>query len=185
MIPRRDDPTSPADPPHDRRARAGFVLALLITAVAAGAAVYFAWPEAVSARTVVDDVVAMQTGIDAPAPATLGDARHADGAFGRRVTAAGWRPVAAASGVVHGRRAESTVWEKSGRRVVYTRLSGVPVGRPDGSGRTGRSGTLLYSLPGDLRNAVTWADEGQTAVISGADVSIGDLYDLAGGPARR
>ncbi len=160
------------------------MLALVITAVAAGAAVYFAWPEAVSARVLVDDVARMQADIEAPDLGTLTDERRPDGAFGRRAAASGWRPVAAGVATVHDRRAVSTVWEKSGRRVVHTRLSGVPVGRPDGSGRTGRSGVLLYSLPGDLRNAVTWTEQGQTAVISGVDVSIGDLYDLAGGPAR-
>ena len=153
-------------------------------AAAVVAATLFAWPEPIGPRRIVDDVVALQAGIDQADRATLHGRTIPATAFAGRVAGAGWRPVALRDGRVDGRTVTSVVWEKAGRRVVHSVLSGPPVGRPDGSGRTGRAGMLLYSLPGELREVVTWTEGGATAVISGADIAAGDLYDLAGGPAR-
>ncbi|MFP5451925.1 MAG: hypothetical protein ACLGG9_09275 [Thermoleophilia bacterium] len=127
--------------------------------------------------------MAGQAEVDAPRRATLRDRAVPASAFSRRASAAGWRPVAIWDQEVHGRDAVSVVWEKAGHRVVQTELSGAPIGPPEGFGRTGRGGVLLYGAEGELRNVVTWTARGRTAVLSGADLSVGDLYDLAGGPA--
>lgn len=185
MIPRPDDPSHPAPPQDARRRRLGLAGAVVVIVVAVVAATVFAWPESTSARNLIDDLVALQAEGDEAERATLRGRLIPPTPFAGRVRTTGWRPVAVRDGEVDGRAVLSVVWEKAGRRVVHSVLDGAPVGRPDGSGRTGRSGVLLYSLPGDLRNAVTWTEQGRTAVISGADISVGDLYDLAGGPARR
>lgn len=184
MIPRPDDP-NPPEPDAGTRRRAGLAGALLVIAVAAVAATLFAWPEPTSARGIIDDVVAHQVAGDEAERGTLRGRSIPPTPFATRVRVTGWRPVAVRDGEVAGREVFSVVWEKAGRRVVHSVLSGPPVGRPDGSGRTGRSGVLLYSLEDELRNAVTWTEAGSTAVVSGADISVGDLYDLAGGPPRR
>lgn len=183
MISRKDDPIS--TPAPERRARAGAVAGIVVTILALAAAVVFAWPEGVDARRVVDDVAAAQVTIDESRRATLRDRAVPDTPFSRRAEAVGWRPVAIHDLEVHGRAAVSVVWEKAGHRVVHSHLEGPPLGRPEGAGRTGRGGVLLYGLEGDLRSVVTWTEEGRTAVLSGADLSVGDLYDLAGGPAPR
>jgi hypothetical protein len=64
-------------------------------------------------------------------------------------------------------------------------LAGSPLGPPDGARRTGRRGILLYSVEVDGRTAVTWTEDGRTAVISSLGASRAELYDLAGGPPRR
>ncbi len=183
MIPRRDDPIP--EPPVDerRRARAGTLAGLAVIVVALVVAVAFAWPETADARHVVDDVVAEQALIDMPRRATLVQRAVPASPFSRRASGVGWRPVAIWDLTVDSRDAISVVWEKAGHRVVHTQLDGAPLERPSGSGRTGRGGVLLYGIESDLRNAVVWTENGRTAIVSGADLSLGDLYDLAGGPA--
>jgi hypothetical protein len=157
------------------------VAGIVITMVAFAFAVAHAWPEGVDARRLVDDVAAAQAQVDVPRRATLLERRVPPSSFARRARADGWRPVAIWDLEVHGREAVTVVWEKAGHRVVHSRLDGPPAGRPEGSGRTGRSGILLYALEGDLRNLVTWTEEGRTAVVSAADLLVAELYDLAGG----
>ena len=86
---------------------------------------------------------------------------------------------------VDGRDAATAIWERAGRRVGQTVLAGSPLGPPGGARRTGRRGILLYSVDVDGRTAVTWTEDGRTAVISSLGVSRAELYDLAGGPPRR
>lgn len=156
-----------------------------MTVVAAVVAVLFAWPEGVDDRRIVETTVERQQLVDRADRATLRGRPVPATRFAADAAAAGWEPVAIGDDEIHGRKAVWVVWEKAGHRVVHTTLEGTPVGRPEGSGRTGRRGVLLYGMPGDLRSAVTWTEDGRTAVISGADLSTGDLYDLAGGSGGR
>lgn len=149
------------------------------------AAVLFAWPEGVDDRRVVDDVVALQAAVDEADRSTLRGRRVPPSGFARRAREAGWRPVAMHDQRAHGRAMTTVVWERGGRRAVHSVLSGRPLGRPEGSGRTGRRGMLLYGIDEDLRTVVTWTEDGATSVASAAELPLGDLYDLAGGAAAR
>jgi hypothetical protein len=166
-----------------RRARFGAIAGIGVTMVALLVALLFAWPGGEDARRVIDAAGIAQSEVDEPRRATLIDRAVPDTPFARRVGEMGWEPVAIWDQQVRGRETVSVVWEKAGHRVVHSSLGGDPVGRPEGSGRTGRGGVLLYGLPGELRTVVTWTEEGGTAVLSGADLPLGDLYDLAGGSA--
>ena len=73
-------------------------------------------------------------------------------------------------------------WERAGRRVAHTIVSGDPVDAPAESRRTGRRGVLLQSFERDGRTAVIWTEGGRTAVISAIGISRAALYALAGGP---
>lgn len=154
-----------------------------MTLAAVAAAVVFGWPEGVDARRVVDDVARLQAEVDAPKAATLLGRAVPASEFAARAAAGGWRPVAIHDQRVHRRDLVTVVWERGGRRVVHSRLSGEPLERPDGSGRVGRAGVLLYGIEGDLRNVVSWTAGDATAVASAAELPLGELYDLAGGPA--
>ncbi len=157
------------------------MLGIVVTLVALAIATVFAWPEGVDARRLVAGTVTAQERVDRADRATLRDRPVPATAFAQRARAAGWEPVAVGTDEIHGRDAVWTVWEQAGRRVVHTVLSGQPAGRPEGSGRTGRGGVLLYGIRGDLRNVVTWTEGGRTMVLSGTALTLGDLYDLAGG----
>ena len=156
---------------------------MILCAIALAA--WFAWPQGVDARRMVDNFAAEQARIDAPKRETLLHRAVPASAFSQRASAAGWRSVAIWDGRLHGRDWVAVVWEKAGHRVVYGELDGPPLAAPAGFGRTGREGVLLYGSEGDLRNVVTWTVGDRPAVLSGADLPLGDLYDLAGGAARR
>jgi hypothetical protein len=186
-MPRPDDPGSggvPA-PEADASSRIGLLAGLAVILVAIGVAVAFGLPEGTDSARVVTEVVRLQELGEEGPPATLPDAGAEGVTFSGLAAAAGWIIVGSREDRVDGRDAATAFWERAGRRVGQTVLSGPPLGPPDGARRTGRRGILLYSVEVDGRTAVTWTEDGRTAVISSLGVSRAELYDLAGGPPRR
>ena len=185
-MPRPDDPASGGGPAPDAGAsrRIGLFAGLAVILVAIGVAVAFALPEGTDSTRAVTEIVRLQElGEEAP-PATLPNAGAGGLTFSSLATAAGWVVVGSREDRVDGRDAATAIWERAGRRVGQTVLAGSPLGPPDGARRTGRRGILLYSVDVDGRTAVTWTEDGRTAVISSLGVSRAELYDLAGGPPR-
>jgi hypothetical protein len=186
-MPRPDDPGSGGGSASDadRSSRIGLFAGLAVILVAIGVAVAFALPEGTDSARVVTEVVRLQALGEEGPPATLPDAGAEGVTFSRLAAGAGWRVVGSREDRVDGRDAATAIWERAGRRVGQTVLAGAPLGPPEGARRTGRRGILLYSLDVDGRTAVTWTEDGRTAVISSLGVSRAELYDLAGGPPRR
>jgi hypothetical protein len=186
-MPRPDDPGSgdvPA-PGADASSRIALLAGLAVILVAIGVAVAVGLPEGADTARVVTEVVRLQELEEEGPPATLPDAGAEGVTFSRLAGAAGWIVVGSREDRVDGRDAATAFWERAGRRVGQTVLSGTPLGPPDGARRTGRRGILLYSVDVDGRTAVTWTEDGRTAVISSLGVSRAELYDLAGGPPHR
>lgn len=185
-MPRSDDPDAPGPAePAPGNPRAGLIAGLAIVAVAIAAAVGFGLPDGDDPAAVVAEVVRLQgLGQEAP-PAALPDAGVPPPSFSSLAAAAGWTTVGSRRDRVAGRDAVTAIWERAGRRIGHTVLTGEPLGPPEGSRRTGRRGILLYSIDVDGRPAVTWTEGGRTAVISSLGVPRAELYDLAGGPPRR
>ncbi|HMM49822.1 MAG TPA: hypothetical protein PKE32_09480, partial [Miltoncostaeaceae bacterium] len=98
---------------------------MILCAIALAA--WFAWPQGVDARRMVDDFAAEQARIDAPKRETLLHRAVPASAFSQRASAAGWRSVAIWDGRLHGRDWVAVVWEKAGHRVVYGELDGPPL----------------------------------------------------------
>ena len=175
---RRADDPSTAGPPPARGRRAGTLAGLAVIAVAVVAAIAFGISRADDPGEVVIGVVALhdrpaQEGPPAPGAAATG--------FAVRARREGWVPAGARVDRVEGREGVTAFWERAGRRIAHTTVSGEPVDAPDGARRTGRRGVLLRSFEADGRIAVTWTEAGHTAVISAVGVSRAALYDLAGG----
>jgi hypothetical protein len=186
-MPRPDDPGSgdvPA-PKADASSRIGLFAGLAVILVAIGVAVAFGLPEGTDTARVVAEIVRVQELGEEGPPATLPDAGAEGVTFSGLAAAAGWIVVGSREDRVEGRDAATAFWERAGRRVGQTVLSGPALDAPDGARRTGRRGILLYSIDVDGRTAVTWTEDGRTAVISSLGVSRAELYDLAGGPPRR
>ena len=186
-MPRPDDPGSggvPA-PAADSAGRIGLLAGVAVILVAIGVALAFGLPEGTDSGRVVSEVVRLQALGEEGPPVTPPDAGAEGTAFSDLATAAGWVVVGSREDRVDGRDAATALWERAGRRVGQTVLGGSPLGPPDGARRTGRRGILLYSVEVDGRTAVTWTEDGRTAVISSLGVSRAELYDLAGGPPRR
>ncbi|WP_217924069.1 hypothetical protein [Miltoncostaea oceani] len=176
-----DDPIVPPPPAPGHR-RAGTIAGLVLIAVAVAVAVAFGLGRADDPGRIVTEVVGVHdagTRGDTPLP-ELGDTGFAG--FAARD---GWTPVGARTDDLEGRRAVTVFWERAGRRIAHTTVSGDPVDAPSGARRTGRRGILLRSFEADGRVAVTWTEGGRTAVISSVGVSRAALYNLAGGRPLR
>ncbi len=176
-----DDPIAPVPPAAGHR-RAGTIAGLALVAVAVAIAVAFGIGRADDPGRIVTAVVGLHdagTRGDTPVPAT------GDTGFAGNAARDGWEPVGARTDDLEGRRAVTVFWERAGRRVAHTTVSGDPVDAPSGARRTGRRGILLRSFDADGRVAVTWTEGGRTAVISSVGVSRAALYNLAGGRPLR
>lgn len=107
------------------------------------------------------------------------DARAEGLAFPSWAKDFGWRATGRRMDEIDGRRAVTVFYEKEGRRIGYTILSGDAIDPPDEARRTARDGTVLHGLTGDGRVIVTWLRDGKTCVLSGSGVEPDVLLDLA------
>src|SRR5918998_547089 len=80
---------------------------------------------------------------------------------------------------IDGRRAVTVFYEKGGRRIGYTILSGDQIEPPDEASTANREGIELRGLSADGRMIVTWPRGGHTCVLSGTGVDASTLLDLA------
>jgi hypothetical protein len=91
----------------------------------------------------------------------------------------GWRTVGARSDRIDGRRAETVFYERAGRRVAYTIVSGSPLPLSGKRRSTVRAHVGLVSLDFEGRPLVTWRREGHTCVLSGSGAARDELLSLA------
>jgi len=111
-------------------------------------------------------------------PAIL-DARAEGLAFPNWAREFGWRATGRRVDEIDGRRAVTVFYEKEGRRIGYTILSGDPVDPPAEATTADREGVTLRGLAADGRVIVTWLRGGHTCVLSGTGVDAATLLDLA------
>src|SRR5207249_5651727 len=91
----------------------------------------------------------------------------------------GWRAVGTRDDVIDGRKAETVFYERGGRRVAYTIVSGPPLPTPSNGEHSVRARVELTRLVLDGRAVVTWRRKGHTCVLSGAGLPREDLLSLA------
>jgi hypothetical protein len=121
----------------------------------------------------------------APAPRPVGgepallDASAEGLAFPNWAREFGWRATGRRVDEIDGRRAVTVFYEKEGRRIGYTILSGDPIDPPGEASTTNREGVTLRGLASDGRVIVTWPRGGHTCVLSGTGVDAETLLDLA------
>ena len=184
-MPATDDPGSAAEaapPAPDRRRRIGTALGVAITLVALAVAVAFAMERDDDPGRLATAVVLLHDDGPASGPAaTVPDAGVAR-SFSLYATLAGWRRTGAREDALEGRTVRTAFWERAGKRIAHSVVSGEPVGAPSDVRRTGRRGVLLRSFDRGGRTAVIWQEGGHTAVISAIGISRAALYALAGGP---
>jgi hypothetical protein len=118
-------------------------------------------------------------GIDSAQPKLL-DAEAEGLAFPNWLELFGWRATGARTDEIDGRTATTVFYEKEGRRIGYTILSGDPIDPPDGARSAVREGTTLAYVTENGRTVVTWKRGDQTCVLSGEGVPVDKLLDLAG-----
>jgi hypothetical protein len=91
----------------------------------------------------------------------------------------GWETSGVRADQLDGRRALTVFYDKGGRRVGYTVVSGAALRRPRGAHADRRRGTTYHSFRSDGRLVVTWRRAGHTCVLTGGRVPLQALLRLA------
>ena len=92
----------------------------------------------------------------------------------------GWEASGRRVDEIDGRRAVTVFYEKAGREIAYTIVSGDALPAPEPSAAARREGTPLRYVKLDSRTLVTWERDGRTCILSGSDVPATTLLNLAG-----
>jgi hypothetical protein len=174
--PERKRRRSPVSLPLAGGLAAGAAFALILALVLPGGA---GGPTVVEAAELAErPSAAAAPGPDPAEPKVL--TAHAAGlAFPSWAKEFGWRATGRRVDELDGRRAVTVFYEKGGRRIGYTIISGEPIDPPDEARRAVREGTVLHGLSADGRVIVTWLRDGVTCVLSGSGVDANTLLDLA------
>jgi hypothetical protein len=91
----------------------------------------------------------------------------------------GWREAGARSDELDGREAKTVFYERGGRRIGYTIVSGETIPWPTGAQKTDLNGVELRSTADGQHQIVNWRRDGRTCVLSGSGVTTKELLTLA------
>jgi hypothetical protein len=91
----------------------------------------------------------------------------------------GWRAVGKREDRPSGRHATTIFYEKGGRQIAYTIVSGDALRTPTSAAVVKRGGVEYRTFRAADRNAVTWRRLGRTCVLSSRTVSKAELVTLA------
>jgi anti-sigma factor RsiW len=105
--------------------------------------------------------------------------RVADVRFPNYAGKFGWKATGTRVDEIEGRATRTVFYEKGGRRIAYTVVSGAALEQPDAASRATVEGTVLRSLRAQGRQVVTWRRRGHTCVLSSKDVPLEELLTLA------
>jgi hypothetical protein len=155
---------------------AGAAFALILALVLPGGA---GGPTVVEAAELAERPSAAAAPRPDPERPKVLNARAAGLAFPSWAMEFGWRATGRRVDELDGRRAVTVFYEKGGRRIGYTIISGEAIDPPDEARRAVREGTVLHGLSADGRVIVTWLRDGVTCVLSGPGVDANTLLDLA------
>jgi hypothetical protein len=90
-----------------------------------------------------------------------------------------WETSGARRDRLDGRRAATVFYDKNGKRIGYTIVSGKPLPVPTGARTTVVNGVTLRTFVHDGRTVVTWLRAGHTCVLAGRNVPADALLRLA------
>jgi hypothetical protein len=174
--PERGRPRSPVSLPLAGGLAAAAAFALILALVLPGGA---GGPTVVEASELAERHSAAAAPRPDPEQPKVLNARAAGLAFPSWAEEFGWRATGRRVDELDGRRAVTVFYEKAGRRIGYTIISGEAIDPPEEARRAVREGTVLHDLSADGRVIVTWLRDGVTCVLSGSGVDANTLLDLA------
>jgi hypothetical protein len=105
--------------------------------------------------------------------------RVADVRFPNYAGKFGWEAVGTRTDEIQGRATRTVFYEKGGRRISYTIVSGAALENPDAASRATVEGTVLRSLRAKGLQVVTWRRRGHTCVLASKDVPLKEMLTLA------
>jgi hypothetical protein len=91
----------------------------------------------------------------------------------------GWVATGVRRDSVDGRLLTTVFYSRDGRRIAYTIVPGTRLPDARGAETIKRGGIVVHAFADDGRLIVTWLRRGHTCVLSGSDVSLGELTALA------
>ena len=91
----------------------------------------------------------------------------------------GYRPAGAREDDPSGRDATTVYYEKDGRTIAYTIVSGDSLDPPSDAQTTTRGGVEYRTFRSDGRTVVTWERDGHTCVLSSTEAPSSELVTLA------
>ena len=91
----------------------------------------------------------------------------------------GWRPAGQRTDEIDGRDATTVFYERDGKRIGYTILSGDAIDPPDGSRQKTLNDVNLSATSDGSQQIVTWLRDGYTCVLAGEGVTQKELLTLA------
>jgi anti-sigma factor RsiW len=91
----------------------------------------------------------------------------------------GWRAVGTREDDPSGRDATTVYYEKDGRTIAYTIVSGDALDPPSDASSTHRGGVEYRTFRDDGRTVVTWERDGNTCVLSSETARPAELVELA------
>ena len=170
---------------HLRRRRLSIAGGLAAAAAAAALVAVLVLPTGSGGPSVVEaaqlsDLPATQASVpvDPSNPKVL--AASADGVpFPNLEGEFGWREAGARSDELDGREAKTVYYERGGKRIGYTIVSGKAIDPPDGAAKHELNGVALSTTDDGPKRIVTWLRGGRTCVMSGDEVSTAELLELA------
>jgi hypothetical protein len=170
--------------PPGRRGRLALGGALAGAAAAGALALLLVLPGGAGAPTVVEASELAELAPTAPAPRPGRPQVLGVAAFGLPLPdwteKFGWSATGLRRDEIDGRDAVTVFYEKDGRRIGYTVVSGDRIDPPEGAPSAVREGTRLHHLDDRGRFIVTWERRGLTCILSGQGVALDVLLDLAG-----
>ena len=105
--------------------------------------------------------------------------RVADVRFPNYLAKFGWKATGTRTDEIQGRATRTVFYEKGGRRIAYTVVSGAALENPDAASRKTVEGTVLRSLRAKGLTVVTWRRRGHTCILSSRNVPLKELQTLA------
>jgi len=96
----------------------------------------------------------------------------------------GWEATGTRTGDIDGREATTVYYQKEGKTLAYTIVSGDALGDPDDATTIDAEGTAIDVFRADGRPAAEWTRDGHTCILLGEGVEDGKLAELAGWKAK-
>ena len=175
--------SSPSAPVRRRRLAIGGAIAGAVAAVAL--ATVLVLPSGTGGPTIVEAAQLSELPVTDPstppdpAQPLLLDVSAQDLPYPNFAPEFGWRAAGQRKDEIDGREATTVFYERDGKRIGYTILSGEGIEPPDDAARTTLNDVNLASLTDEGQQIVTWWRDGFTCVLSGEGVSEKELLTLA------
>jgi hypothetical protein len=91
----------------------------------------------------------------------------------------GWRQAGTRSDPLGDREAQTVLYERGGKRIAYTIVSGDGIAAPSDASTARRNSVTLHAFSDNGRRVVTWWRDGRTCVVSASGVEDHELLALA------